>query len=53
MIAYSFVREGCAKDELRFANVKSEDNIADICTKLIFNFQKRMHLLSKVLHRLV
>ena len=46
-ITYTFVREGCAKDEWRLAYVKSADNVADVCTKPIFNNQKRMHLLSE------
>ena len=52
-IAYSCVCEGCAKDEWRLAYVKSADNVADICTKPIFNNQKRMNLFSGVLYHLV
>ena len=50
--AYSFVCEGCEKDEWRLAYVKSADNVADICTKPIFKNNKGIHLLSRVLYHL-
>jgi hypothetical protein len=48
-ICYHFVRESVAMGESLVGHIRSEDNPADICTKVIPNGIKRKSLLAKIL----
>ena len=48
-IAYHLVRESAAMDELRTGYVKSEDNYADLATKVLPSGERREKLLSGVM----
>ena len=49
-IAYHLVREGSAANEWRVAYVNTNDNIADLLTKPIYNGVKRRRLIEMILH---
>jgi hypothetical protein len=49
-IAYHCVREGTAAKAMRFACVKSEENVSDILTKPLSN-EKFHHLVKNLLFR--
>jgi len=49
-IAYHFVRECVARGEILTAYVKTEDNIADICTKPMPGGEKRTRLVRMILY---
>ena len=51
-ICYHAVRESVAMGELMTAHIRSEDNPADICTKVISNSVKRGSLIRLILHYL-
>ena len=48
-ICYHFIREAVAMDEIRTAHIGTNDNPADIATKIIPAGQKRDHLVRLVL----
>ena len=48
-IAYHFVREGVARDEWRTAYVNTNENPADLLTKLLPNAEKRRGFVRRVL----
>jgi hypothetical protein len=52
-IAYHAVRWSVAADEMRVTHVRSEDNVANILTKLLPGGAKRDWLVSRVLHDIV
>jgi hypothetical protein len=49
-ICYHFIREVVAMGEALTAHIKSEDNPADICTKLIPGGEKRNRIVANILH---
>jgi hypothetical protein len=49
-ICYHFTRESVAMGECLTAHICSEDNPADLCTKVMPGGQKRGHLVDMVLH---
>jgi hypothetical protein len=49
-ICYHFIREVVAMGEALTAHIRSEDNPADICTKLIPGGEKRNRLANLILH---
>jgi hypothetical protein len=49
-ICYHFMRESVAMGECLTAHVRSEDNPADLCTKIMAGGQKRDRLVDMVLH---
>ena len=51
-IAYHAMRESVAMGESLTGHIRSEDNPADICTKIISGGMKRDGLVSLVLHDL-
>jgi hypothetical protein len=51
-ICYHAARESVAMGESLTGHVNSEDNVADIATKVIGAGAKRTHLAGKLLHRL-
>ena len=51
-IAYHFVREGVARNEWRTAYVKTNDNEADLLTKLLPSGDKRKGFVRRVLHHI-
>ena len=48
-VSYHAIREAVAMGELLTGHVRSEDNPADICTKVIPGGMKRNQLLSRIL----
>mmetsp|Transcript_1851 Transcript_1851/g.3790 ORF Transcript_1851/g.3790 Transcript_1851/m.3790 type:complete len:88 (-) Transcript_1851:380-643(-) len=48
-IAYHFVHEGCAKEELRICYVDIHSNLADLMTKMLAGGEKQTNLVQKVL----
>jgi uncharacterized protein YciU (UPF0263 family) len=48
-VAYHFVREAVAMGEVLIGWIKSEDNIADVMTKVLSNGEKRDALIQKML----
>jgi hypothetical protein len=50
-IAYHFVREGVAKDEWRTAYINTNDNPADLLTKMLVA-GKREHFVQMLLHHI-
>ena len=51
-IAYHFVREGVAKDEWRTTYVNTNDNPADLLTKLLPAGSKRHNFVMMLLHHI-
>jgi hypothetical protein len=49
-ICYHFMRESVAMGECLTAHIRSEDNPADLCTKVMAGGQKRDRLVDMVLH---
>ena len=49
-ICYHYIRECVAMGEAMTAHVRSEDNPADICTKLIPGGAKRNRIVSSILY---
>ena len=49
-ICYHFLRECVAMGELRTAHIRSEENVADLATKVIYRGLKRDTLVSMVLY---
>jgi hypothetical protein len=49
-ICYHAVRESVAMDECRTGHVGSDDNMADIATKILGGGRKRNHLVGMLLH---
>jgi hypothetical protein len=49
-ICYHFIRESIAMGEAMTAHIRSEDNPADICTKLIPGGEKRNRIVSNILY---
>ena len=49
-ICYHFMRESVAMGECLTAHIRSEDNPADLCTKIMPGGQKRDRLVAMVLH---
>ena len=49
-ICYHYMRESVAMGECLTAHVRSEDNPADLCTKIMSGGQKRDRLVDMVLH---
>ena len=51
-ICYHAVRESVAMEETKTGHVRSEENVADLATKIIPGGMKRAHLVSKILYDL-
>lgn len=51
-IAYHFVREGAARDEWRTSYCNTNDNEADLLTKLLPNGEKRRGFVRRLLHHI-
>ncbi len=51
-IAYHFVREGVARDEWRTCYVNTNDNDADLLTKMLPNGEKRRGFVRNLLHHI-
>ena len=51
-IAYHFVREGAARDEWRTAYVNTNENEADLLTKLLPSGEKRKGFVRSILHHI-
>ena len=49
-IAYCFVQEGTTIDEWRIVCVSTNDNVADLLTKLIPNGEKGSKFIKMILH---
>ena len=49
-IAYHFVREGVARDEWRTSYVNTNENEADLLTKLLPSGEKRRRFIGRMLH---
>jgi hypothetical protein len=49
-ICYHFVRESVAMEEIRTGHIDTNENVADIATKIIPGGQKRDHLVGKLLY---
>ena len=49
-ICYHFIREAVAMGECLTTHIRSEDNPADLCTKIMSGGQKRDRLVDMVLH---
>ena len=49
-ICYHFIRESVAMGETMTAHIRSEDNPADICTKIIPGGEKRNRIISNILY---
>jgi hypothetical protein len=49
-ICYHYIRECVAMGEAMTAHVRSEDNPADICTKLMAGGEKRNRIVSNILY---
>ena len=52
IIAYHFVREGCARDECWNAHISTHDNVAYMLTKPLPSGEKRWKFLRMLLHHL-
>ena len=52
IIAYHFVREGCARDEWRTAYISTHENMADLLTKPLPSGEKRWKCVRMLLHHL-
>jgi hypothetical protein len=48
-ICYHFIREAIAMGKAMTAHIRSEDNPADICTKLIPEGEKGTRIVSRIL----
>eukprot|EP00985_Skeletonema_marinoi_P032299 scaffold39098_cov128-Skeletonema_marinoi.AAC.3 len=48
-VAYLFIREAVAMDECRTCHIRTEDNPADLLTKVLFD-SKRRRLVRKILY---
>ena len=51
-IAYHFVREGSAADEWRISYIATDDNLADLFTKVIASTAKREKFVRCILHHI-
>ena len=51
-IAYHFIREGCAHNEWRTTYVNTNDNEADLLTKLLLSGEKRKGFFRSLLHHI-
>ena len=51
-IAYHFVREGSARDEWRTAYVNTDENEADLLTKMLPSGEKRRGFIRRLLHHI-
>ena len=51
-IAYHFVREGVARDEWRTSYVNTNDNEADLLTKVLPSGEKRRNFVQRLLHHI-
>ena len=51
-IAYHFIREGSARDEWRTAYVNSNDNEADLLTKVLPSGERRRGFVTNLLHHI-
>jgi len=49
-VCYHAVRESVAMGEIVTAHVRSEENVADLCTKVIPGGMKRQYLVTQVLY---
>ena len=49
-ICFHFIREGCDRDEWSTAYVKTCNNIADLLTKSLPNWDKHWNFVNKILH---
>jgi len=49
-ICYHYARESAAMDECRMGHIGTNENVADIATKIIGGGQKRNYLVGKLLH---
>ena len=51
-IAYHFVREGCARDEWRTSYCNTNENEADLLTKLLPSGEKRRGFVRRMMHHI-
>ena len=51
-IAYHFVREGAARDEWRTSYVSTNENEADLLTKMLPSGEKRKGFVRRILHHI-
>jgi hypothetical protein len=51
-IAYHFVREGVARDEWRTTYINTNENEADLLTKVLPNGAKRQGFVAKLIHHI-
>ena len=51
-ISYHYVREGCARDEWCTVYVNTNENKADLLTKLLAHGDKRRYFVMNLLHRI-
>ena len=51
-IAYHFIREGVARNEWRTAYVNTNENEADLLTKVLPSSEKRRNFVRRVLHHI-
>mmetsp|Transcript_41676 Transcript_41676/g.58648 ORF Transcript_41676/g.58648 Transcript_41676/m.58648 type:complete len:117 (-) Transcript_41676:313-663(-) len=49
-ICYHFLREASASGEILTGHIATDENVADLATKVITSLPKRAHLVDKVLH---
>lgn len=52
-ICYHFTRESVAMDESRTGHISTDDNVADLATKVLSSRMKRNHLLGLLMHDIV
>jgi hypothetical protein len=51
-IAYHFVREGCAGDELQTAYINTHDNVANLLTKPLPSVEKQTEFIRMLLQHI-
>ena len=51
-IAYHFVREGSTRDEWQTSHINTNENVADLFTKLLPNGEKRKGFIRRILHHI-
>ena len=51
-IAYSFVREGAARDEWRCRYIPTDENLSDLCTKPLAFSDKKIKFCQMLLHHI-
>jgi hypothetical protein len=52
VITYHFMRERCARDEWRTANINTHDNVTDLLTKPLPSGEKQAKFICMLLHHI-